>query len=104
MTARHALPLAAALAALALAGCGSGDPAVTLTPDQRQARETLLERHAGWSDRELAKLCPGLYPRDFLTNEDDYPEPRGEDDRTPKKITEQDREQAQAAACDVRPG
>jgi hypothetical protein len=103
MTVRQALPLAAALATLALAGCGSGDPAVTLTPDQRQAREVLLEQHADWSDRELARLCPGLYPRDFLTNEDDYPEPPGEDDRTPKRITERDRAQAGAAGCDVRP-
>jgi hypothetical protein len=101
MTARRALPLAA-VAALAIGGCDYGT-AADLTPEQERARVELLEDHADWTDHELARLCPGLYPRDFLTNEDDYPKPRGEEDRRPPRIDAKDRAQANAAACDVRP-
>jgi hypothetical protein len=101
MSLRRALPLAAA-AALAVGGCDYGT-AATLTPEQERARVALLDDHAEWSDHELARLCPGLYPRDFLTNEDDYPVPRDEEDRRPPRITAEDRAQARAAACDVRP-
>jgi hypothetical protein len=94
--------LLAVLAALAVGGCSYGE-AADLTPEQEQARVAFIEGHADWTDRELAKLCPGLYPRDFLTNEDKYPEPRVEKDRTPKRPTGADREQAAAAGCDVRP-
>lgn len=99
---RRVLPLIALLTAAALGGCDYGS-AAKLTPDQEQARIEFIEAHADFSDRELAKLCPGLYPRDFLTNEDKYPIPRREKDRTPPRITAADRAQAQAAGCDVRP-
>jgi len=101
MPARLALPLAA-VAALAVAGCDHGT-AAELTPAQERARVELLEDHAEWSDHELARLCPGLYPRDFLTDEDEFPRPRGEEDRRPPRITARDRAQAEDAACDVRP-
>lgn len=102
MTARRALPLLAVTAVVALGGCDYGT-AAKLTTEQEQARIAFIEDRPDWSDRELAKLCPGLYPKDFLTDEDEYPVPRDEDDRTPKKITAQDRADADAAGCDIRP-
>ena len=101
MSLRRALPLVV-VAALALGGCDYGT-AAKLTDEQKQARTAFLEDHGDWSDRELAKLCPGLYPKDFLTNEDEYPKPSGEDDRRHPRATAADREQAEAAGCDVRP-
>lgn len=98
---RRAL-LPALLAALLIGGCGSAEEA-DLTPAQREARIAFLEAHEDFSDRELARLCPGLYPRDFLTDEDEYPVPRGEGDRDHPKVTAEDRRQAAAAGCDVRP-
>ncbi|MFN8175178.1 MAG: hypothetical protein U0T02_08935 [Solirubrobacteraceae bacterium] len=63
-----------ALAAVLLAGCGAkpgalpnGAASDTLTAGQRQARMQLLQQNGGLNDRELAKLCPALYPRDFET-------------------------------------
>jgi len=101
MTARRALPLAA-VAALAFAGCDYGT-AAKLTAQQERERIAFIEDHAEWTDHELAKLCPGLYPKDFLTDEDTYPRPRGDEDRTPPKTTAADRAEARAAGCDVRP-
>ncbi len=100
--ARRALPLVVLLAVLALGGCSYGT-AAKLTSDQEQARVQFIQDHTSFSDRELAKLCPGLYPHDFLTNTGKYPLPRGEKNRTPPRITAKDRAQAAAAACDVRP-
>lgn len=94
---RRALPLAL-LAALAIGGCSYGTKA-DLTPEQRQARAEFVRAHADFDDHELARLCPGLYPRDFLTNEDDYPK-EDEDHKNPP-VTQADRDQARAAACDV---
>ena len=37
------------------------------------ARVAFIEDHGDYNDRDLARLCPGLYPRDFLTNDDDWP-------------------------------
>jgi hypothetical protein len=99
--ARRALPLAA-LAALLLAGCGS-EPSAQLTPTQEQARIAFVERHADFTDHQLARLCPGLYPRDFLTNEDKYPKAKRDANSSPPKATAADRAQAKAAGCDVRP-
>jgi len=103
MTARRTLPLAALAVAWAIGGCGDEGDAAKLTAAQEQARVAFVESHGNFSDRELAKLCPGLYPKDFLTNTDDYPIPRDEKDRTPPKVTAQDRTEAKAAGCDVRP-
>ncbi len=57
-----------------LAGCGTqpgslpnGTASSTLTPDQRTARLQLVKENGGLNDRELAKLCPGLYPTGLET-------------------------------------
>lgn len=88
--------------ALAATGCGYGTPA-TITPQQKQTRVAFINAHARFSDRELAQLCPGLYPRDFLTKTGKYPDAKPDKKRTPPKVTAADRTQAQAAGCDVRP-
>lgn len=103
MTARRVLPLAALATALAVGGCGDTGTKAKLTSAEEQARAAFVKEHDDFSDRELARLCPGLYPRTFLTNTDKYPIPRGEKDRTPPKVTAHDRAEAQAAGCDVRP-
>lgn len=95
---RRTLPSLALVAALAIAGCGTGASA-DLTPEQREARVQFIEQHGHFSDHELARLCPGLYPRDFLTNEDDYP--KEDRDRRSPSVTAEDRAQASAAGCDV---
>ena len=64
--ARRFAPLAL-LAVLALGGCAYGT-AARLTPAQEQARVAFIKAHKDFSDRDMAKLCPGLYPADFLTN------------------------------------
>ncbi|MBB4661637.1 hypothetical protein [Conexibacter arvalis] len=95
--ARRALPLLL-IAALAIGGCASGTPA-DLDADQKQARVELLRAAGEFDDHELARFCPGLYPRDFLTNEDDYPR-EDEDHRNPR-ITPELRALAGQAGCDV---
>lgn len=77
---RRLLPLSL-LAALVVAGCGSVDKA-DITPEQRAAREQLIRAAKDFDDHELARLCRGLYPSDFLTNDDDYPK-EDEDHRDP---------------------
>lgn len=95
--ARRALPLAL-LAALAIGGCNYGEEA-DLTPEQREARIQFVKDTGDFDDHELARLCPGLYPRDFLTNEDDYPD-EDRDHRDPP-VTAKLRADARAAGCDV---
>lgn len=95
--ARRALPLAL-LATLAVAGCSYGEKA-NITPDQEQARVQLLKDASHFSDRELARLCPGLYPSDFLTNTGKYGKERR--DRKTPPVTAQLRAQIAAAGCDV---
>jgi hypothetical protein len=95
--------IAATLAPAAIAGgCGSGTP-VKLTSAQEQARIRLIESHTSLTDRQLAKICPGLYPRDFLTNTKKYPLTSKDKDKKQPQITAADRAQAQAAGCDLRP-
>lgn len=105
--ARRFAPLVALLVAIALAGCEYGTEA-RLTPEQERARITFIEAHGDYSDRDLARLCPGLYPRDFLTNEDDWPAGEARSgDRTVRQIEaarERQAAQIRAAACDVHPG
>jgi hypothetical protein len=98
---RRAL-LLAPLAALALAGCGSST-AAKLTPAQEQARIQFLKGHGNFDDRELAQLCPGLYPRDYLTNKSKYPDTTRRKNHKAPTVTAADRRQARAAGCDVRP-
>jgi hypothetical protein len=89
--------LLALLAALAIGGCTYGQPA-DISSDQEQARIQFIEDHPDFDDHELARLCPGLYPSDFLTS-DDFPD-EDKDHRDPP-VTAQDRAQARAAGCDV---
>ncbi|MGN6189773.1 MAG: hypothetical protein ACTHOE_12825 [Conexibacter sp.] len=106
MTRRFA-PLAALLAALALGGCAYGT-AARLTPAQETARVAFIKAHHGYSDRDLARLCPGLYPRDFLTNEKDWPAGKARSgDMSARAIAAARARQAaqlRAAGCDVYPG
>jgi hypothetical protein len=95
--ARRLLPLAL-LAALAIGGCSYGTEA-DITAEQREARAQLVEAARGFDDHELARLCRGLYPSDFLTNEDDYPA-EDEDHRTPAE-TDEIRALVARAGCDV---
>jgi hypothetical protein len=92
----------AAIGALAAGGCGYGTPA-KLSPAQQQARIRLIEARKGLTDRQLARICPGLYPRDFLSNTKKYPLTSRDKDKRQPKVTAADRAQAQAAGCDVRP-
>jgi hypothetical protein len=99
---RPRLALAAILlATAAFAGCGYGTPA-KLTPAQEKARIRLIEANKNLTDRQLARLCPGLYPRNFLTDTDKYPLTKRDKEKKQPKITAADRAQAKAAGCDVR--
>jgi hypothetical protein len=89
-------------ATAAIAGCGYGTPA-KLSSAQEQARVRLIQSHTKLTDRQLAKICPGLYPRDFLTNTKKYPLTSKDKDKKQPQITAADRAQAQAAGCDVQP-
>ena len=104
--ARRFAPLAALLAALLAGGCAYGTSA-RLTQAQETARVAFIEAHDDYSDRDLARVCPGLYPRDFLTNESDWPagEARSGDLSSRAIAAARTREAAQirAAACDVYP-
>jgi hypothetical protein len=94
-------------AALALGGCAYGT-AARLTPAQEHARIAFIAAHRGFSDRDLAQLCPGLYPRDFLTNSKKWPAGKAASgDRSPRAIAAARASEAaalSAAGCDVRPG
>jgi hypothetical protein len=95
--ARRVLPLAV-LATLAVGGCSYGTKA-DITPEQRQARVELLRDAGAFDDHELARLCRGLYPSDFLTNTGDYPR-ESKDHRDPR-ITQRELQLVRAAGCDV---
>jgi hypothetical protein len=104
--ARRAALTIVSLALLALGGCAYGT-AARLTPAQQQARTAFIKAHDDYSDRDLARLCPGLYPRDFLTNHDDWPsgEARSGDRSTRQIAVVRARQAADigAAGCDVFP-
>lgn len=101
--ARRCAPLLALLAALAVAGCEYGT-AADLTVAQERARIAFIEDHADLSDRDLARLCPALYPRDFLSDPDEWPAGERRADERDATFTAEDRAQARAAGCDVWPG
>ena len=105
--ARRLAPLVALIAALVVGGCAYGT-AARLTPAQDSARIAFVKAHDDYSDRDLARLCPGLYPRDFLTNHDDWPagERRSGDLSASAIDAARAREAAdlRAAGCDVFPG
>jgi hypothetical protein len=104
--ARRVALILVSLALLALGGCAYGTEA-KLTPAQAQARKAFIEDHGDYSDRDLARLCPGLYPRGFLTDHDEWRagEARSGDLTTRQIAVARTREAAQirAAACDVFP-
>jgi len=100
--ARRFAPLAL-LAVLVLGGCAYGT-AARLTPAQDQARVAFIKAHKDFSDRDMAKLCPGLYPADFLTNHSKWPAGKASSGDKVTRVTAQDRAAAQASGCDVRPG
>jgi hypothetical protein len=99
--ARRLTPLAV-LAALAIGGCSYGT-AADLTAAQQDARIQFIEERGDLSDRDLARLCPGLYPSDFLTDPDEWPGGERRDDDRDATFTARDRAAAAAAGCDVRP-
>jgi hypothetical protein len=100
--ARRFAPLLALLAALVIGGCSYGESA-DLTAAQKEARIQFIEDHGDLRDRDLARLCPGLYPRDFLTDPDEWPGGERRDDERDATFTARDRAEARAAGCDVRP-
>jgi len=103
---RRAAPVAL-LALLALGGCAYGT-AARLTPAQQRARIAFIQSHKSYSDRDLARLCPGMYPRDFLTNAKKWPSGKAASgDRSARAIAAARASQAaalSAAGCDVYPG
>ncbi|HZV72926.1 MAG TPA: hypothetical protein VFF79_04350 [Conexibacter sp.] len=100
--ARRAALILALIALIAVAGCAYGT-AARLTPAQERARIQFVKDHGKLNDRDLAKLCPGLYPTDFLTNHDKWPAGKPRSGDKPARVTARDRAEAQAAGCDVRP-
>jgi hypothetical protein len=104
--ARRFAPLVALTVALVVGGCAYGTEA-RLTPTQKTARVAFIEDHGDYSDRDLARLCPALYPRDFLTNKGDWPagEARSGDMSVRAIAAARTREAAavRAAGCDVYP-
>jgi hypothetical protein len=100
---RRSLALSTVLAlALGAGGCAYGTPA-RLTAAQQDARVRFVEAHGNLTDRQLARLCPGLYPRDFLRNTKKYPLVKQDKAAKQPRIAARDRAQAKAAGCDVRP-
>lgn len=90
--------LLAPLAAVLIGGCTYGAP-TNVTHQQESARVAFIKSHAKYSDRDLAQLCPALYPPDFLTNSKKYPESKQSKGHKTPTVTQADREQAQAAGC-----
>lgn len=105
--ARRFAPLVALVAAVTVGGCSYGT-AARLTAAQERARVAFIEEHGDLSDRDLARLCPGLYPRDFLTDRDEWPmgEARSGDLTLRQIDAARTREAAElrAAGCEVFPG
>jgi hypothetical protein len=100
---RRPLALSTVLAlALGVGGCAYGTPA-RLSAAQQEARVHFIATHGDLTDRQLARLCPGLYPRDFLRDTKKYPLVKQDKAARQPRIAVRDRAQAQAAGCDVRP-
>lgn len=76
--------------AFTLAGCGG-------TPNPEQAKRALfIKQEKGLNDDELARLCPSLFPADFLKEHKKYSYTVT---KKPKKPTPADTKNAQAAGC-----
>jgi hypothetical protein len=82
--------IAVALAALPLAGCGG-----TSSPAQ-QKRVDFLNRYAELDDQELARLCPSLFPTDYLERPKHYHYTRNKKTFQP---TARQRADARTAGC-----
>ena len=82
-----------------LAGCGG-----TPSPEQAE-RAAFLEKYDALNDRDLARLCPSLYPRDFLTRPkryDKYGYTKPAEDAKPFRPTAAQRRDASGAGCTSR--
>jgi hypothetical protein len=95
-----ALATAALAAAAAFGGCAYGTPA-QITAAQQRARVTFVKDHGDFSDRQLAQLCPGLYPARFLKDTKKYPLAKKGKSEKAVTVTAADRAQAVAAGCNV---
>jgi hypothetical protein len=98
--ARRALILAP-LAALLIGGCSYAAPQ-KLTGQQETARKAFIKAHPNFTDHDLAKLCPALYPSNFLTDTKKYPLEKKDKDSSKPAVTQADRDQAAAAGCDIK--
>lgn len=101
----RARPALALLAVVLLAGCGTepgalpgGGTSASLTAGQKAARAELLKANRGLNDRELAKLCPALYPRDFETAKK-YKDIRSKQKLKKTTFSASDRALAKRAGC-----
>jgi hypothetical protein len=75
---------------LAAAGCGG-------TPNGEQAKRALfIKQEKKLNDDEMARLCPSLFPADFLTEHKKYGYTVT---KKPKKPSPADLKNAQAAGC-----
>ncbi len=80
------------LVALALAGCGGA-----ITGDQAKRRGFLLSPQVQkLKDEELARLCPSLYPSDYLARQKHYHYTRASKRFVPNA---QQKSAARAAGC-----
>ncbi|MEA2391283.1 MAG: hypothetical protein QOK31_1392 [Solirubrobacteraceae bacterium] len=82
--------LALLAVAVMLSGCGG-------TPDAQQAaRARFLDIEHKLKDDELARLCPSLYPADYLKDRKKYGYPKN---KKPRVLTPQDQANARQAHC-----
>jgi hypothetical protein len=78
------------LLALAIAGCGG-------TPNAEQAKRALfIKQEKKLNDDELARLCPSLFPADFLKEHKKYGYTVT---KKPKEPSPADLKSAQTAGC-----
>jgi hypothetical protein len=87
--------LAVAALALPLAACGATPSAV------QQRRADFLMKYDTLDDQELARLCPALYPRDFLStsNPDGASKYKYKADKSPHVPTTAEKADAAAHGC-----
>lgn len=78
-------------AAIALGGCAGGTPNA-----QQAARKRFLGEHKALHDDELARLCPSLYPTDYVKDPKKYGYTTT---KQPVKPTPADMASARAAGC-----
>lgn len=101
--ARRLVPALALLVTLVASGCDYGTSA-SLTDEQRRARLEFIDENRDLTDRQLARLCPGLYPRDFLDDTEKWPAAKLRDGDRDRRFSADELAAARAAGCDIRPG